>query len=102
MQERAGRKRLGGEQDEEEMEVVLQRGAVHVGEDVARDHRKREQDRDRHHGRAREHRERGAHHLADPLALAASVGIGDESGHPRLQAEVGDAEEAGRQRKGQG
>ena len=74
------------------MEVVLERDAVDLAEKVTSDNGEREQDRDRDHSSGGEHRECGAHHLADALALTASVGIGDEAGHARLQAEVGDAQ----------
>ena len=77
------------------MEIVLQRSAMDVGEDARRDERQCEQDRHRNDCSSSEDRESGTHHLADPLALAAAVGVGDKTGHARLQAEIGDAEKAG-------
>jgi hypothetical protein len=74
--------RLGREQHEQQVQVVLQRNPLDLAEQVSPDNREREQDGNGDHGCGGKHRERRAHHLADAIALPAPVGVGDEPGDP--------------------
>ncbi len=71
--------RLGSEQDEEQVQIVLKGGSVDVREDVTRDHRECEEDAGSNYPRAREDRQRGAHGFSDALALTTPVGVRDET-----------------------
>ena len=93
--------RLDSEEDEQEVEVVLQRGSVDIREDVTREHRQREEDRGSNHAGGSEDRQRRADRLPDAPALATTIGVRDKTCHAGLQAEVGNAEEPGRQREGE-